>query len=200
MSAKCIVTHAAQVLQRARTGGDTPTGTNAGGEEGVLLGGPSGGQVGKQVAEVVETKRTATGKNVTTKGAETEALVTMTMVGLFGFIAVSTGHEHWCKTPEQLLPMTAPLIRMVNELPKKTRENLEKHINPLLFAAGCCAVVGPDIALEFGIRREQNERKQTARTGALKQVIRPGVIQSVQGNGNDNAIPAPPEDARVSPI
>ncbi len=124
----------------------------------------------------------------------------MTLVGLFGFIGVSTGHEHWYKSPEQLLPMTAPLIRMINEMPKKTREQLEKNINPLLFAAGCCAVIGPDIAKEMSTRREENDRKQSTRPGALKQVIRPGVIQSFQGNSDANAVPSPPPDARVSPI
>lgn len=165
----------------------------------LLLGSPVGRQVGKPVAEIIEAKKTTTGKSVTTKGAETQALVEMTVVGLFGFVAVATGHAHWAKSPEQCLPMTAPLIRMINELPKKTREQVEKHINPLLFAAGCCAVIGPDIAYEMGVRREEADRR-TARTGTIRQVIRPGIIQSVEGGGNDTSIPAPPEDARVNPI
>lgn len=149
-------------------------------------------------AEVVEAKKTPSGKSAISRQAEYEVGITMAAVGLFGMIAVSTGHHHWAKTEEQVLPMTAPLIRMVNQLPKATLKRIENNWNPILFAIGCCAVVGPDIAKELTLRKEANADNQQASRRSFLKVVRSN--SGEQAGADDNTISPTPKDALVNPV
>jgi hypothetical protein len=86
------------------------------------------------------------------RGPDLSVLVDTTIVGLFGLVAVATGHEHWLKERDDVLPMTGPLNAWIDQLPSKTLKKLEKNLAPALFAVGCAIVVGPDIAAEMRLR------------------------------------------------
>jgi hypothetical protein len=86
------------------------------------------------------------------RGPDLSVLVDTTIVGLFGLVAVATGHEHWLKERDDVVPMTGPLNAWIDQLPSKTLKKLEKNLAPALFAVGCAIVVGPDIAAEVRLR------------------------------------------------
>jgi len=81
-------------------------------------------------------------------------------VGLFGLVAVATGHEHWLKEREDVLPITGPLNAWIDQLPAKTLKRVEKNLAPALFAVGCAIVVGPDIAVEMRERAKFKSYRQ----------------------------------------
>lgn len=127
------------------------------------------------------------------------AFVEMSLIGAFGSMAVFTGHPHWNKSADQLLPITGPVMRYWNSLPKKTQENFAKKFNLALFAGGCLAVVGPDIAKEVAIRKVEDAERSIRRAG-LK-IVRGGPSGEGQPpTDNDSAVPAAPPDAFVSPL
>lgn len=81
------------------------------------------------------------------------------MLGAFGAVAVATDHPHWAKKPQQVLPITVPLVRAIEDLPTKTRQKLQKAANPALFVLGCAMVVGPDLMTEMRLRAEARQTR-----------------------------------------
>jgi hypothetical protein len=74
-------------------------------------------------------------------------------VGLFSCIGVCTQHEHWLKEASEVRPMTGPLARYINGLPKSTKAALMKRLNPALFCVGAATIVGPDLITEIKLRK-----------------------------------------------
>lgn len=100
------------------------------------------------------------------KGPDLGVLIDTTVVGLFGLVAVATGHEHWLKEREEIVPVTEPLKAWVDQLPAKTLKRLENNLAPALFCCGLAVVVGPDLILE---RRLRAHARYIARTGSQGQ-------------------------------
>jgi len=67
-------------------------------------------------------------------------------------VAVATGHEHWLKERDDVIPVTGPLNAWIDQLPAKTLKKLERNLAPTLFVVGLATVVGPDIVLEMRLR------------------------------------------------
>lgn len=97
------------------------------------------------------TEKTGRGRK---RGPDLGVLVDTTVVGLFGLVAVATGHEHWLKDREEVMQITGPLNAWIDQLPAKTLKKVEKNLAPCLFAVGCAIVIGPDVALEMRLRAE----------------------------------------------
>lgn len=87
-------------------------------------------------------------------GPDLSALIDTSIVGLFGLVAVATGHEHWLKERGDVLPMTGPLNAWIDQLPSKTLKRIEKNLAPCLFVTGCAVVAGPDIVAEMRLRAQ----------------------------------------------
>jgi hypothetical protein len=95
------------------------------------------------------------------------------VLGLFGAVAVATGHPHWQKRPAQVLPITVPLTRALEDLPPAARKKLAKAANPALFVLGCAIVVGPDLSVEMRLRAEARQTRG-----------RPEMVFNRQAQGN----------------
>jgi hypothetical protein len=92
-------------------------------------------------------------------------LVDTVTVGLFGLVATATGHEHWLKEREHVLPITGPLKAWIDQLPSKTLKRVEEKLAPTLFVVGLVTVIGPDVVLEVKLRGQNTRNANAVRTG-----------------------------------
>jgi hypothetical protein len=105
------------------------------------------------------------------------------VLGLFGAVSVATGHSHWQKRPAQVLPITVPLTRALEDLPPAARKKLARAANPALFVLGCAIVVGPDLSVEMRLRAEARQTR-----GRPEMVFK---RQDNQGNARPSSPDAP---------
>lgn len=105
-------------------------------------------------------------------GPDLGVLIDTTMVGLFGLVAVATGHEHWLKERDDVIPVTGPLKAWVDQLPSKTLKRLEKNLAPTLLVVGLATVLGPDLVVEMKLR-EQDKRARIALSAPKGSGFRP---------------------------
>lgn len=109
------------------------------------------------------------------------------MLGIFGAVAVATGHDHWQKRPPQVLPITVPLVRALEDLPPAARKKLAKAANPALFVLGCAIVVGPDLKREMDLRAETRQPRG-----------RPEMVFNRQSTASSSRPPSPDAPDLVS--
>ena len=120
------------------------------------------------------------------RGPDLSVLVDTTIVGLFGLVAVATGHEHWLKERDDVLPMTGPLNAWIDQLPAKTLKRVEKNLAPALFAVGCAIVAGPDIAMEIRLRAQLKKSVAAVPQQETKSLFRPGFTPKASAPATDN--------------
>ena len=103
-------------------------------------------------------------------GPDLGVLIDTTVVGLFGLAAVATGHEHWLKEREHVIPITGPLKAWVDQLPSKTLKRLEEKLAPTLLVVGLATVVGPDVIAEVKLRAYERSQAALSKPSRNRQV------------------------------
>ena len=104
------------------------------------------------------------------------------VVGAFSATAYVTQHEHWFQTPEQVAPITDPLMSWIDTLPVKTVKQIEQGIWPVMLIIGLVLVLLPCILAEIKLRgREANLVRQARAASAAGLRIIPGTQPSPGG-------------------
>ena len=136
--------------------------------------------VGEPAGHTVSRKGNKGGKK---QGPNLGALVDTFTVGLFGLVATATGHEHWLKEREDVIPITDPLKAWIDTLPSKTLKKLESKLAPTLFVVGLATVVGPDAIAEVKLRAEEKRFRHFTAQQAQRGGFKPGVEPATAGGG-----------------
>ena len=120
------------------------------------------------------------------------------IMGAFGLVALSTGHDHWRKSQEQVQGVTEPLAAIIDELPTKAKKALERHLNHVLLVVGAGMLVIPDAVTEANIRRSEAAARRAGFPIPGGDRVRPAYSPMPGAPGPNGAGPGVPQPADAS--